>query len=235
MHHVACKRWFDNCAKEMKLELKETNDGSHTLFIPELNEHYHSHHGAIQEAMHVFIENGMIPLLDSKKELRILEVGWGTGLNCLLTLINSLDALIYYTGIEAFPIAYELYESLNYEKQLNMKIPGLYNRIVDAPWEKESWITSNFLLKKNNCDIQTWSSNEVFDLIYYDAFGPRAQEEMWHKDLLDKVIKHLKSNGSFVTYCAKGQLKRDLKSIGCIVETLPGPPGKREMTRAIRI
>lgn len=217
----------------MKVELRETNDGSHTLFIPELNENYHSHHGAIQEARHVFINQGLNPLLNKNNPINILEVGWGTGLNCLLSCLFSENNSIRYTGIEAFPIEQFLHEELNYVIHLENSFE-LYKRLITSTWGKEEKITEDFTLKKIHAKIQEWGTEDKFDLIYYDAFGPRAQEEMWRKDTLEKVILMLKKDGIFVTYCAKGQLKRDLKDLGCIVETLPGPPGKREMTRAIK-
>jgi len=216
----------------MKVELRETNDGSHTLFIPELNENYHSHHGAIQEARHVFINQGLIPLLNKNYPINILEVGWGTGLNCLLSCLFSENKSIRYTGIEAFPIEQTLHEALNYVMHLE-KSSEIYERLIRASWDKETKITNDFTLKKIHTKIQEWETEDKFDLIYYDAFGPRAQEEMWRKETLEKVICMLKKDGIFVTYCAKGQLKRDLKELGCFVETLPGPPGKREMTRAV--
>jgi len=217
----------------MKVELRETNDGSHTLFIPELNENYHSHHGAIQEARHVFINQGLIPLLNKNYPINILEVGWGTGLNCLLSCLFSENKSIRYTGIEAFPIEQTLHEALNYVMHLENS-SEIYESLIRVSWDKETKITNDFTLKKIHTKIQEWETEDKFDLIYYDAFGPRAQEEMWRKETLEKVICMLKKDGIFVTYCAKGQLKRDLKELGCFVETLPGPPGKREMTRAVK-
>lgn len=217
----------------MKVELRETNDGSHTLFIPELNENYHSHHGAIQEARHVFINEGLIPLLNKNYPINILEVGWGTGLNCLLSCLFSENKSIKYTGIEAFPIVQTLHEALNYVMYLENS-SEIFERLIMASWDKETKITNDFTLKKIHAKIQEWETEDKFDLIYYDAFGPRAQEEMWRKETLERVICMLKKDGFFVTYCAKGQLKRDLKELGCFVETLPGPPGKREMTRAVK-
>ncbi|MBM3161033.1 MAG: tRNA (5-methylaminomethyl-2-thiouridine)(34)-methyltransferase MnmD [Bacteroidetes bacterium] len=218
----------------MKLELKETKDGSHTLYVPELNEHYHSQHGAVQEALHVFINHGLKPLLHQNRPLNILEVGWGTGLNCLLTCQHCGETNIDYTGVEAFPIQSSLHEKLNYVQSL--KIPNeLYKKMTDAPWEIETEITSNFHLTKVHATIQEWHTKNSFDLIYFDAFGPRAQEEMWQIETLEKVVRMLRLGGVFITYCAKGQLKRDLKALGCYLETLPGPPGKREMTRASKV
>ncbi|MFM7472895.1 MAG: tRNA (5-methylaminomethyl-2-thiouridine)(34)-methyltransferase MnmD, partial [Crocinitomicaceae bacterium] len=203
------------------------------LFIPELNENYHSHHGAIQEARHVFINHGLNPLLKKNYPINILEVGWGTGLNCLLSCLFSENNSIRYTGIEAFPIEQSLHETLNYVMHLENS-SEIYERLIKASWDKETKITNDFTLKKIHIRIQEWETEDKFDLVYYDAFGPRAQEEMWRRETLEKLIFMLKKNGIFVTYCAKGQLKRDIKELGCFVETLPGPPGKREMTRAVK-
>ena len=217
----------------MKVVLRETNDGSHTLYLPDLNENYHSHHGAIQEAQHVFIDHGLIPLLHSYRQLKILEVGWGTGLNCLLTCLSSVNCKVKYTGIEAFPLDISIHRQLNYTHYLQNSFE-LYEQLILASWGKETIVNENFSLTKTNIKIQEWESSDQFDLIYYDAFGPRAQEDMWRKETLEKVICGLKKDGIFVTYCAKGQLKRDLKELGCFVESLPGPPGKREMTSATK-
>ncbi|MEY3085762.1 MAG: tRNA (5-methylaminomethyl-2-thiouridine)(34)-methyltransferase MnmD [Bacteroidota bacterium] len=217
----------------MSLELRETQDGSHTLYITELDEHYHSYHGAIQEALHVFINNGLNPLLNAK-QLNILEVGWGTGLNSLLTCHYANSTLVRYIGIEPFPIEKECSSKLNYESRLLGVQKGLYNQIIDAPWEVETFISPNFSIHKIKNFIQTWDTKLTFDLVYYDAFGPRAQAEMWERDTLEKVISKMHAGSILVTYCAKGQLKRDLVTLNCRVETLPGPPGKREMIRAIK-
>jgi len=154
-------------------------------------------------------------------------------LNCLLSCLFSENNSIRYTGIEAFPIEQTLHEALNYVMHLENS-SKIYESLIRVSWDKETKITNDFTLKKIHTKIQEWQTEDKFDLIYYDAFGPRAQEEMWRKETLEKVICMLKKDGIFVTYCAKGQLKRDLKELGCFEETQAGPPGKREMTRAVK-
>jgi tRNA U34 5-methylaminomethyl-2-thiouridine-forming methyltransferase MnmC len=222
----------------MKKTIVSTADGSSTIFLEALNEHYHSHHGAIQEARHVFIFNGFEFMAKQRVNapLRILEVGFGTGLNALLTVLSAKDHdfEILYHGLEAFPVDFELLESLNYKDKIRDSA-NVFNLLHNAPWEKPITISPNFSIFKNCCLLEDFRVEYHFDIVYYDAFGPRAQSEMWSKQTLQKVVDVMQHNGVFVTYCAKGQLKRDLKELGMIVETLPGPPGKREMVRAIKI
>jgi tRNA U34 5-methylaminomethyl-2-thiouridine-forming methyltransferase MnmC len=215
-----------------------TADGSDTFFMPEFNEYYHSHHGAIQEAKHVFIKNGL-QHLSKRKSINILEVGLGTALNALLTVIEAheLQIKINYLGLEAFPLSNEQLEELNYSKLIDDKNSGsFFEKIKQVEWGSKSKISDFFEIEKVHNTLQEIKLKfNHFDLIYYDAFGPRAQEEMWHLDLFEKLYNSLKTNGVFVTYCAKGQVKRDLKSLGFQLESLPGPPGKREMIRATKI
>jgi 2-amino-4-hydroxy-6-hydroxymethyldihydropteridine diphosphokinase len=216
-------------------EIQVTADGSKTIFIPAWNETYHSNHGAIQEAEHVFIQHGFNQFLD-KKTLHILEIGFGTGLNALLTLrsANEHNIKVHYTGIEAFPVNYEMAMQMEYETKIsNGKFSAEFEKLHLLSWEEELEISSCFSLNKNQILLQNFKpEKEAFDLIYFDAFGPRAQEEMWNIEHFNNLFESLKENGILVTYCAKGQVKRDLKSVGFKVESLPGPPGKREMTRA---
>lgn len=220
-----------------KREIRITADGSSTLFIPALDENYHSTHGAIQEAEHVFIKHGL-NIFPAKSNITILEIGFGTGLNALLTLRQAkIDKkYIHYTGIEAFPVEDELIKQINYvEKIDNGSFAKEFFALHTCEWNKLNEITPHFKLLKKEIDFKAYiPENEQFDLIYFDAFGPRAQEEMWNKLYFERLYTSLKENGFLVTYCAKGQVKRDLKSCGFIVETLPGPPGKREMTKAIK-
>jgi len=226
----------------MKREIRLTADGSTTIYLPDLDENYHSHHGAIQEAQHVFIKNGLefaLTQKGEKEELNILEIGFGTGLNALLTALNvvNLSNTIKYLGIEAFPVASELLVQMNYIDQLKSyeRAHSIFSKIHQATWENYESITSNFELCKQEVKLEHFESEQKFDLVYYDAFGPRAQIEMWSIQNLEIVAKHLKSGGILVTYCAKGQFKRDLRSLGFEIEALPGPPGKREMVRATKI
>ncbi len=221
----------------MKRELRETADGSMTIYIPELEEHYHSYHGAIQEANHVFIVNG-IQRFQTKDTISVFELGLGTGLNALLTAIwaEKNKQKVNYFGLEAFPVEQKLNFELKYDSLItDKKCDVIFSKIILAPWNEKTEITSTFSLYKYQSKIQTLQLDQKFDIIYYDAFGPRAQEEMWNFEIIKKVIAMLNPDGLFVTYCAKGQLRRDLKTLGLAVEIIPGPPGKREMTTAWNI
>jgi len=217
-----------------------TEDGSHTIFIPELDETYHSTHGAIQESTYVFIEQG-IAFQQSRKsheKIRVFEVGFGTGLNALLSALFAEEhqLVIEYDTIEAFPLELAEIEKLNYQQLIdNNLVVDFFNKIHECQWEKLMGISTYFLLKKIKKALQNHELHEKYDICFFDAFAPSKQAEMWEKDVLEKVYNGLIKGGLFVTYCAKGQLKRDLKSIGYEVETLPGPPGKNEMVRAIKI
>ena len=218
------------------MKLKITSDGSHTLFVENLNETYHSTHGAIQEAKHVFLKNGLHTI--NKKEISVLEVGFGTGLNTILTFQHAEKNNIktHYSTLETHPLEYEIIEKLNYVselKQNKLKVP--FGKIHQSNWEEEIKISPNFTLIKINKKIQDFETHQKFDIIYYDAFGPTAQPKMWTKEIFNKLYCLLNDNAFIVTYCAKGQVKRDLKSVGFEVIPLPGPPGKREMTLAKKI
>jgi tRNA U34 5-methylaminomethyl-2-thiouridine-forming methyltransferase MnmC len=214
----------------------KTEDGSHSLYSSELDETYHSSHGAIQESTHVFIKAGLEYLLSNYPELsetKLLEFGFGSGLNALLTAQKSLSTtkVVYHT-IEKFPLAQDVTNALNYGKILHDEV--LFDKIHKAEWEKEIAITPSFSINKLNIDFRDFTSTNNYDLIYYDAFSPGKQPELWEKSMFKKCYDLLSSRGILVTYSAKGQLKRDLKSIGFDVESLPGPPGKFEITRALK-
>ena len=218
----------------MKRELRETADGSMTIYLPEMDENYHSYHGALQEALHVFIENG-IQRFPKKDTISVFELGLGTGLNALLTALWATENIqkVNYFGLEAFPVDVEMNLKMNYQDLISNDLTTDYfTKIVEAEWEKNIVISDKFQIQKVEETIQNLSINNQFDIVFFDAFGPRAQEEMWEFSVIEKTIQLLNSGGLFVTYCAKGQLKRDLKAIGLKVEALPGPPGKREMTIA---
>lgn len=226
----------------MKIEILKTADGSPTLYLPELDETYHSRHGSVQEARHVFIEHGLNFVIREQKNeesadttIQLLEVGFGTGLNALLTFQEAIQnpALhIAYTSYETHPIAESIWSQLNYINEPNAS--ESYATLMQAPWNQNTPLHSNFEILKIDKAIQALEAKEQFDLIYFDAFGPRAQAEMWDVSVFKALHRALKPNGVLVTYCAMGQFKRDLKSLGFRVERLPGPPGKREMTRAIK-
>ncbi|MCO4814792.1 MAG: tRNA (5-methylaminomethyl-2-thiouridine)(34)-methyltransferase MnmD [Flavobacteriales bacterium] len=217
----------------MKRRLILTEDGSSSIYIEEMNEHYHSTHGAIQEANHVFIFNGLKRI--KKNNVNIFELGFGTGLNAFLTLIHSSDKMISYDTIEAFPVENELLQNLNYVKEIGGEFDSYFQKIHSAKWEIPTEISRFFELHKIQSKIQNYNIKaNHYDVIYFDAFGPRAQSEMWNKVILQKMHDALVSGGELITYCAQGQFKRDLKSLGFEVVALPGPPGKREMTVAIK-
>lgn len=220
----------------MSIEIITTLDGSHSLLNTALNETYHSKHGALQESIHVFIKEGLDYFLQSKsqKNISILEVGFGTGLNALLTLQRALELpdIINYTSLETFPVPEEIWSKLNYIDSVGLKVK--FNQLHEAVWNQEVPITSNFNLRKLQTSLQQIDLSSEFDLVYFDAFAPNKQPEMWEMDVLTKVVSAMRADGIFVTYCAKGQLKRDLKSLGLEVETLAGPPGKKEMVRAVK-
>jgi tRNA U34 5-methylaminomethyl-2-thiouridine-forming methyltransferase MnmC len=218
-----------------KIEFKITEDGSHTLYLSDLDETYHSKHGAIQEAMHVFINAGLNYC--SKKSLNILEIGFGTGLNTFLTFIESKNKTISYTSLEAYPLNPEIVSKLNYTKEMDLDSEEMasFKKIHQVEWGGYKAINSIFKLNKLEVELANYQADEKFDLIYFDAFGPRAQPEMWEKEIFEKMYSFLSKNGVLVTYCAKGSVKRALKEVGFEVEPLPGPPGKREMTRAKKL
>ncbi len=218
----------------MKREIIKTEDGSKTIRIIELEENYHSIHGALQEANHVFMKYGLEEF-KHKNELRILEMGFGTGLNTCLTAINSKDLKvnIEYHGIEAFPVSQIELDELEYGSLLGEENRDLYNQLHLVEWNQSIEIYKGFNLKKIHSEIQNIElQNEFYDIVFYDAFGPRVQNELWSEEVFQKMFNSLKTGGFLVTYCAKGQVKRNMKAVGFTVEVLPGPPGKREMTRA---
>jgi tRNA U34 5-methylaminomethyl-2-thiouridine-forming methyltransferase MnmC len=221
------------------IQLIQTSDGSSSLLNVALNETYHSTHGAIQESAHVFIKNGLQFFIEKNhsNSVSIFEVGFGTGLNALLALLFSQEnkVQINYTSIEAFPVDWETASQLNYPDQLKRDTQNYFQQLHQAEWEKKTKITETFSLFKVKTSIQNFElSPNQFDIIFFDAFAPTKQPEMWTLQVLEKIVLATKSGGVFVTYCAKGQLKRDLKSLGMVVESLTGPPGKREMVRAIK-
>jgi len=217
----------------MKREIITTNDGSKTIHLPDWNENYHSIHGAVQEAQHVFIKSGLSEI--SKQEIHILEIGFGTGLNAILTLnkAKETEQKIHYSGIEAYPIQLDELKALNYEDLPEIKEnEELFWQLHSSEWNKTNNIAPLFDLYKIQLFLDDFQPpKNRYDLIYFDAFGPRVQPEMWSKEVFEKLFKSLKNEGLFVTYCAKGQVRRDLIEVGFQVEKIPGPPGKREMLR----
>tara|TARA_B110000977_G_C11010421_1_gene467446 strand:+ start:520 stop:1191 length:672 start_codon:yes stop_codon:yes gene_type:complete len=219
----------------LKKEILQTTDGSNTLYVPELDETYHSTNGALQESLHVFIKEGLQYL--ALKSTSILEIGFGTGLNALTTFAHAAvsDLKINYSTIEAFPLDWDSVAKLKYHE-----LEGLHGHAIafkemhTSVWEEARLISPSFSLKKLNLKLQNIAFDNEFDVIYFDAFAPQVQPELWTEEVLALLYKALKSKGVLVTYCAKGSVKRALKSVGFQLQSIPGPPGKREMSRAIK-
>jgi tRNA U34 5-methylaminomethyl-2-thiouridine-forming methyltransferase MnmC len=222
------------------IKLIITEDGSHSLFNPKLNETYHSFHGALQESRHVFIKEGLehFSQNNNASEINVFEVGLGTGLNALLSIEWALNKKIKvnYHSIEAFPISRQQAATLNYSKLMGMTDSEQYfKQIHELAWDQDFDINEFFAFRKIHNTLQDYDLKEnEYDLIFFDAFAPNKQSEMWDLTILSKIASSMKVNGEFVTYCAQGQLKRNLKSLVLIVETIAGPPGKKEMVRAVK-
>ena len=219
----------------MKREIIQTADGSTTIHLPEWDENYHSKHGAIQEAKHVFIQNGLS--LFAGKSIRILEIGFGTGLNAFITYLESkqLNINIDYVGVEAYPVSELEIESMNYVDELNASDHSkIFENMHLTLWEEKAKISNDFSLTKRQQFFDTIDDVDSFDLIYFDAFGYRVQPELWSTEIFMRMFNSLKSGGILVTYAARGVVKRSMIEVGFTVEKLPGPPGKREMFRATK-
>lgn len=217
----------------MKREIITTADGSTTIQIKDWQEQYHSKHGAIQEAYHVFIHSGLD--LFENTTVDILEIGFGTGLNALITLIEfqKRNLNINYTGVEAYPVSKEELDQLNYLDQLKSNsLKDEFDTMHTSPWETLVEVTSGFNLIKEQKFFKDINKSNAFDLVYFDAFGARVQPELWTVEIFKIMFKAMKSGGYLVTYAAKGSVRRAMLEVGFLVERLPGPPGKREMLRA---
>ncbi|HEY9184883.1 MAG TPA: tRNA (5-methylaminomethyl-2-thiouridine)(34)-methyltransferase MnmD [Salegentibacter sp.] len=223
----------------MERKIIKTADGSVTIHLPEWDEQYHSKHGAVQEAQHVFIKMGLHHFLKQnlKPQISILEIGFGTGLNAFITFleVQKLPLQFKYTGVEAYPVTSEEIAALNYAENLSAeKENWALQKMHDSPWEKPLQISANFCLLKLQQKFDKINSKDEFDIIYFDAFGARVQPELWTEEIFKIMYAALKKEGILVTYSAKGSVRRALQSVGFIVERLPGPPGKREMLRATK-
>lgn len=219
----------------MKREIIQTKDGSTTIHLEEWNESYHSKHGAIQEAKHVFIKNGLS--LFENKTLSILEIGFGTGLNAFISFLEAqkMDQTIDYVGVEAYPVAPEEIISMNYVGELDAQDQlAVFEQMHQCNWEEKTVLSDRFTLTKRKQFFQDIDDVAQFDLIYFDAFGYRVQPELWSTAIFQKMYDALKENGVLVTYAARGVVKRSMIEVGFKVEKLEGPPGKREMFRAFK-
>jgi len=214
--------------------MKMTDDGSHTMYVKEMDEPYHSTHGALQESMHVFIKQGLFNT--KQKSLRILEVGFGTGLNALLTLKESIirNLVIYYHAVEKYPLSASEYDQLNYEKVVDAVPEGVFSKMHNSPWGESVKITENFNLYKENSDFRSMVLPPHINLIYFDAFSPDKQPELWSPDIFSAISNVSDPGAILVTYSSKGTIRRTLTSCGFNVIKVAGPPGKREMVRALK-
>ena len=220
----------------MERKIIATGDGSHTVEIPGLNVTYHSRHGAVQESMHVFVEAGFREALRrfGGAPLSVFEMGFGSGLNALLTAIEArkVSVPVEYFAVEAFPLKEEEAAALNYGALLGER--ALFNALHAAPWDMETRISGQFLLRKEEGTLQDLQMTTLFHVIYFDAFAPATQPELWTEERFRQLYERLVPGGILVTYCSKGDVRRALQAAGFTVEKLQGPPGKREMLRAHR-
>jgi len=218
----------------MERSLKTTEDGSHTMFVKELDEPYHSSHGALQESMHVFIKQGLLTMKQSS--VRILELGFGTGLNALLTLRESIpkNLEVYYHAVEKYPLKDSEYTQLNYEKVIQHLPKGALHRMHSCPWGEAIQISNRFTLYKEDADFRSMKLPPNINLIYFDAFAPDKQPDLWTDKVIGTIGKVCEHGAILVTYSSKGVVRRTLTSCGFDVHKVSGPPGKREMIRAIK-
>lgn len=223
---------------DLRPEIRQTGDGSPTLFSPAFQATYHSVHGAIRESQHVFIDAGLryVSGREPFRAVKVLEMGLGTGLNAWLSALYALDhgVSVDYTAVERYPIPGSMASELDYSGLFRPEMNELFTAIHRAEWEVPVHLTGNFTLTKRSLDIEALCVQAAFDLIYYDAFGPETQPELWTATALGRMADALMPGGSLVTYCAKGEVRRIMQRQGLRVDRLPGPPGKREMLRAVK-
>lgn len=214
-----------------------TDDGSHTLYSTKFDATYHSTHGAIAESQHVFIQAGLDLVLNNTPDsIRILEYGFGTGLNCLLTFdfLRNKNIKVHYTTLELYPIDNELISDLNYTSEISNSV-SIFDALHSASWNEPSVLSKFFTLEKRKVSFTDYIANHPYDLVYYDAFAPSTQAELWDEKMMTHIGNNMVTGGILTTYCAKGSFKRALKSSGFAIESIPGPIGKREMTRATKV
>ncbi|MCL7762453.1 tRNA (5-methylaminomethyl-2-thiouridine)(34)-methyltransferase MnmD [Polaribacter sp. Z014] len=217
----------------MKREILITSDGSSTIHLPDWNEQYHSKNGSINETYHVFINSGLRQVTEDK--VAILEIGFGTGLNCFITYLEARKD-IDYVGVEAYPVTPEEVGKMNFIAVLEAeKESETFKKMHTVSWEEKHQISDTFSLTKRKQFFEDIEDKDAFNLIYFDAFGARVQPQLWTVEIFQKMYDSLKENGILVTYSAKGSVRRAMQEVGFVVERLPGPPGKREMLRATKI
>ena len=219
----------------MKREIITTLDGSTSIHLPDWNESYHSKHGAIQEAYHVFIKNGLS--LFEEKSVSILEIGFGTGLNAFITFLEAQknNLQVHYTGVEGYPVSVDEAFKMNYVPELNaQKFESIFQEMHSSNWNENIVLSEDFNFIKQNLFFQDIEYINEFDLIYFDAFGYRVQPELWSTQIFKKMYNSLKTSGILVTYAARGVVKRSMQEVGFTVKKMAGPPGKREMMVAFK-
>ncbi len=227
--------------KENKIEIETTKDGSHTLFLPHLNEHYHSSHGAIVEALHVYIKSGLEYKAKLEDKINLLEIGFGTGLNTILSLIfgDENNVMINYHSIEPKPLSLDIIDQLNYNEKipLNKMYTRSFNTMHKSAFNTPTLIGDLFILKKISTELElTVLADDFYNVVYFDAFAPDKQPELWTQEIFEVIYRSMKKNAVLVTYCCKGIVKRTLKEVGFTIEKLAGPTdGKREMLRATKL
>ncbi len=228
---------YTKIAEVLKREIRNTEDGSSTIFVPDLQENYHSIHGAVQESMHVFIEAGL-KQIQKNGPIKIMEIGFGTGLNCLLTYLNKSETEIEYYALEKYPVDLDMVMQLNYPENLclNRQQKNFFEWIHRCEWTKNIFHSQgNFRLTKNKSDLLEIEPDQKYNLIYFDAFAPEVQPKLWTLEVFKMMCSLLEPGGILTTYCAKGQVRRDMQEAGFKVERLPGPPGKRQILRAVKL
>jgi tRNA U34 5-methylaminomethyl-2-thiouridine-forming methyltransferase MnmC len=217
----------------MRKEFIITADGSHTIYLPEIDEHYHSVHGAIQESLHIYIGAGL--LQSSKTELNILEIGFGTGLNAYLTYCSTQESQqkINYYSLEKYPLNEQEYMTLNFPENIYPEHAPILKQMHTSAWNIPVSLSPEFTLRKIEADLIHFSfeTEPQFDLVYYDAFAPGKQPEMWTDEIIQKIASAVTPGGILVTYCAKGSVRRAFASAGFVMERIPGPSGKKEILR----
>lgn len=220
------------------LEIFETQDGSHSIFATEFGVSYHSKYGAIQETQHVFIDAALRFKAVLQRHIAILEIGFGTGLNAYMTYLEGRkrNLTINYVTVEAYPLSYPQAQCLNYPDllQVSEEERQFFLDMHATDWNEATDLDEDFTLTKLHQRFEQVDFQDAFDIIYFDAFAPNAQPELWETPVISRMYNALRSGGILVTYCAKGAVKRTFKSVGFDIEALQGPPGKREMTRAIK-
>ncbi|BAJ00373.1 tRNA (5-methylaminomethyl-2-thiouridine)(34)-methyltransferase MnmD [Shewanella violacea] len=222
-----------------KIQVKMTKDGSHTLMSSLFDDSYHAHNGAMSESEHVYIQSGFEQLKPEFKGVNILELGFGSGMNAILTLKSALAKTgklvrpIRFTSIEAYPIPMEIVAQLNYKASFSPQIAELFDKLHQAPWDRDVELIPGFVLHKVYGKLQEFrTGDDSINLVFYDAFTPSKQPELWLQDNFDRLMPMMQVGGMLVTYCANGQFKRNLKAAGFKVKAYPGVLGRREMTRA---